>query len=262
MTRKAIFPLMILALAMLLAAGCGEEKVTPSVSLTAATTGTRTYGNSTADTAQLLQDASAAMKRFADAGLGVHFIYTSNSFGDEQMIIAQGEGDMVFPDRASVSSSVYLSEEPQVIDLIAIGETVYIKSAETGNVWRRDDRGVLPPNPRNVWNYLDFARGSRNLGRTTLASGIEAYQVQVEIDADLLATESMKHYSDPRIIALLQATRSSTVSATVWIGVDDLLVYKQSISTSNPLDGSNSEQQLNYSNWGETIEIVQPCIIC
>lgn len=253
---------MLLSVAVLVyGSGCGGES--ENVTLQEPNpAGTRTYSNSVADTAMLLRDASAAMKAFADAGLGVHFIYTSNTFGEEQLVIAQGEGDMVFPDRASVTSSVYLTEEPEVIDLIAIGETVYVRSEETGGVWRRDERGVIPPNPRNVWNYIDFARGSRNLGVTTMPDGRKAYQIQVDIDANLLSTESMKHYTDQRIIAMLEVARSSTVTAMVWIGVDDLLVYKQSISTTNPVTGNSSEQQLTYSNWGEAVEIVQPCVVC
>ncbi|RJQ42670.1 MAG: hypothetical protein C4534_09670 [Gaiellales bacterium] len=262
MTRRLLILILPGLLAALLAAGCGEDGAVTTGATTVTIPDAGTYSNNTADTARLLQDSSATMKRVADAGLGVHFIYTSNSFGEEQLVIAQGEGDMVFPDRVSVSSNVYLTEEPEVIDLISIGETVYIRSIETGNVWRQDDRGVLPPNPRNVWNYIDFARSSRSLGRTTLPSGIETYQIQVDIDADLLATESMKFYSDPRIISLLQASRSNNVTATVWIGVDDLLVYKQSISTSNPLTGTGSEQQLTYSDWGKSIDIVQPCVVC
>lgn len=252
----------IFAPATLAVAGCGDETRTATVTRTTTTTAVRAYDNSVADTAQLLQDSSAAMKQVAANGLGVHFVYTSNAFGEQQLVIAQGEGDMVFPDRASVTSSVYLSEKPTLIEIVSIGETVFIKSAETGDVWRQDDRGVLPTNPRNVWNYIDFARSSRNLGRTTLPSGIETYQVQVDIDADLLATESMKHYSDPRIIAMLEASRSATVSATVWIGTADLMVYKQTISTANQATGSSSEQLLNFSDWGESIEIVQPCVVC
>lgn len=261
---KKPFLVMLLSVFALaaLASGCGDPAETTPVTQSAVTTVTRTYGNSTADTAQLLLDSSAAMKRVADQGLGVHFVYTSNIFGEQRLIIAQGEGDMDFPDRASVTSSVYLSEEPTVIELIAIGETVYVKSAETGDVWQKDRQGVLPPNPRQVWNYLDFARSSRNLGRTTLPSGVEAYQVQVDIDADLLSTESMKHYSDPRIIALLEASRTAKVSATVWIGVDDLMVYKQTISTTNPVTGDSSEQLLTYSDWGQPAEVTQPCDNC
>ncbi|MHB1382420.1 MAG: LolA-like protein [Thermoleophilia bacterium] len=264
MSRRSLLFIFLLFTATLTpgAQGCGEDTATNMVTPTATVPASVDYSNSTADTARLLQDSSAAMKRVADSRLGVHFAYTSNVFGEAQLVIAQGEGDMVFPDRARVSSSVYLSEEPTVIELIAIGETIYIKSAETDNVWRRDVEGVLPPNPRNVWNYLDFARSSRNLGRTTLPNGVEAYQVQVEIDANLLATESMKYYSDPRIIALLQASRSNTVSATVWIGTTDLLVYKQTISTSNQTTGTGSEQILTFSGWGESTEIIQPCTVC
>lgn len=264
MTKRRFYLILmwLFTLLALAATGCGKETVTTPVAPTATSPASKEYSNSVADTARLLQDSSAAMKRIADSRLGVHFAYTSNVFGAAQLVIAQGEGDMVFPDRARVSSSVYLTEEPTVIELIAIGETIYIKSAETDNVWRRDVQGVLPPNPRNVWNYLDFARSSRNLGRTTLPSGVEAYQVQVEIDASLLATESMKHYSDQRVISLLQASRSNTVSATVWIGTADLLVYKQTISTSNQATGTGSEQILNFSGWGEPTEIVQPCTIC
>jgi hypothetical protein len=202
------------------------------------------------------------MKQVADAQLGVHYDYTSNTIGEEQLVIAQGEGDMVFPDRTRVTSSVFVTGESVIIELIAIGEDIYVKSADTGNTWRQDDRGIMPPNPRNVWNYLDFARSSRNLGITTMPDGVRAYQVRVEIDADLLATESMKHYSDPRIIDLLEASRTATVTATVWIGVDDLLVYKQSIQTVNEDDSTSSEQLIDYSNWGETVEISQPCVIC
>lgn len=243
--------------------GCGDETpTTPTVTPTATTVDHREYTNSVADTSALLRDSSTAMKQVADAGLGVHYSYISNSFGEEQLVIAQGEGDMAFPDRTRVTSSVYITDVPTIIELIAIGETVYIRTSDSGDDWQRDDRGVLPPNPRNVWNYLDFARSSRNLGRTTLDNGIEAYQVQVDIDADLLSTESMKHYTDPGIIAVLQSSRSDTVTATVWIGVDDLLVYKQSIDISNPATGSSSVQQLTYSDWSEPVDIVEPCTIC
>lgn len=253
----------MLALMLLASAsGCGDEQATTgTVTPTATSPGVREYSNSVTDTAMLLRDSSAAMKQIADDGGGVHFSYISNNFG-EQLVIAQGEGDMMFPDRTRVTSSVYITELPTIIELVAIGETVYIKSSDTGDTWRRDDRGVLPPNPRNVWNYIDFARSSRNLGKTTLDNGIQAYQVEVDIDADLLSTESMKHYSNPAIMAVLEASRSARVSATVWIGVGDLLVYKQSISTVNAATGDSSEQQLFYSDWGESIDIVPPCVIC
>jgi hypothetical protein len=264
-TRKLpIFILLLLLLTIApVATGCGEDTpTTQTVAPTVTTVVPRDYSNSIADTGMLLRDSSSAMKQVADTGMGVHFSYISNVFGEEQLVIAQGEGDMVFPDRTKVTSSVYITESPTIIELIAIGETVYIRTSDSGEVWRRDDRGVLPPNPRNVWNYLDFARSSRNLGKTTLDSGIQAYQVQVDIDADLLSTESMKYYGDPGIIAMLETARSSVVTATVWIGVEDLLVYKQSISTSNPLTGTGSEQQLTYSQWGEAVEIIQPCTLC
>ena len=253
----------IVTLVLLQAAGCGDDRtVTVSQPEGLEDAMPRIYDTSPESAGQLLRDTSTIVKANTETDRGVHFVMDSRTTIGGQTIVSQGEGDMVFPDRVRMITRNYVGAQEIPVEVIAISGKLYTRSDATGGVWKSSGGEVTAPDPQSITGLLDFARSSRNYGEETLSGNRKAYHVQLTVDTSLAADEAKKRNADPATIQALEATRNSSVTVDLWIGVNDLLIYQEKVLVSNPSTGLNSEQDFIFSSWGPPIEIVKPCEAC
>lgn len=245
--------------ALLFAAGCGGETATVTVS-TPPPPGTKTYGKTPEAASELIRDTSSIVRTRTVANSGVHFKLEMSTTVSGQVIISQGEGDMIFPDRTKMTLSTYTSGQPVSMEVIAIEGKVYTKQA--GGNWSSVATGFSMAEPQNLTGFLDYARSSRIVGEEILRGGRKTYHIQVDIDSYIAAEEAKKGTSDPVKIQELEKTKAATVTVDFWIGVDDLLIYQELVKTSNPATALSSSQTFIFSDWGETVLIEKPCADC
>lgn len=222
---------------------------------------TRTYSTSPESTSELLRDASQAVKVKTGGNLGVHFTEQTTGAIEGQVAGSRAEGDILFhPDKVQMVTRDYLTASPVSTDVIVTGDQTFIRSEATGGAWITGASPSLPPDPRLITSYLDFARSSRNFGQETLSDGRKTYHVQVDVDMLLLATGLMKNTNDPGQLEELEALKAAVVTADFWINADSRLIDQMLVKSSN--QQQNLEQKFIFTDWGKTFDIVKPCEDC
>lgn len=254
----------LLALLMLIGAGCNDDSRPVTVSqpegLESALPGV--YDTTPESTNNLVRDASARLKDTLTTGKGVHFVIDATTTSGATTVVSRGEGDMVFPDRIHMTLQNFTGNVSTPTEVISIGSKVYIRSTTTNATWHSTTGGSTTPDPDSLTRMLDFARSSTAFGQESLKGDRTTYHVQLDIDASMLADEALKKTSDPTQTQAIEATRNSTVTVDLWIGTNDLQIYQEKVTTSNPALNLTSYQTFIFSDWGKVVEINKPCEAC
>lgn len=251
-----------LILSLMAGLGCSQETRTYSATVPDQAPPARTYATSPESTSELLRDASQAVGARTAENPGVHFSVQSTGSVGGQADDTRSEGDISFPDKVQMVTRSYLSPEPVNTEVVVTDGMTFVRSAATDGVWKTGAPPSLPPDPQLITGYLDFARSSRNFGQETLAGGRKTYHVQVDVDMPLLAAGRIKNTSDPEQLKKFEAMKTSVVTVDFWIDTDDRLIYQMLVKSSNLQQGQVLEQDLRFSDWGESVEIVKPCEAC
>lgn len=265
LSRRTVLSLFAacLALSTATAIGCGGgETETYPIWQPDQAPPARTYSTSPESTSELLRDASQAVRARTSENQGVGFTALSTGVIDNPSASSRGEGYMVLPDKVQMTTRDYLSREPVSTDVTVIGTQTYIRSEATGGVWKTGDSPSQPPEPGLITGYLDFARSSRNFGQETLSDGRKTFHVQVDVDMPLLAADLIKNTADPALLKKYEAMKTAMVTVDFWIDTDSRLINRMLVKSTNQPQRQTIVQDLIFSSWGESLEILRPCEAC
>ncbi len=237
--------------------GCGSQDTPANTAGQSRDPATRTYSKSPESTSLLLKDASDALRARYASGEGAHFTMETTGVTSGHSIGMRAEGDIAFPDKARMTSSNYLTPQPVSVDVVTVGGKAFSRTPAGSGAWQNGDAGMPPPDPQNIAGFMDYGRSSRNFGHENI-NGHDTWDVQVDVDMVMLATDAMKRTSDPQLLKELEALKSSVVTVDFWIGADDLAIYQMLVKTTNPLAGFDQAQDIFFTNWGQHVEITAP----
>lgn len=238
--RRAPYPLLLALLALLVAA-CGGKHSSTQTQVTASPTPTPKQRLNTA------ADRMQALPSF-------HFLLTHENGASTIALglqMTRAEGDFQQPDRFRANVNANFQSIPVAVKVINVGANTWIT-----NPLQSGDHYQPLPNGTQATAILDPQTGILHAARDVqnpMLAGSEKIN-----GADTMIVQGTVDAADLTSLAT-DAQAGHQVTARVWIGRDDSLVYK--VRLEGPLSDSepkNIVRQIETSHFNEKIDIEPP----
>ena len=158
----------------------------------------------------------------------------------------RAEGDVAGADRLSVEIKASLGPLNLGIAIIVIGDDAWITNPLTRR-WEREQISISEVfDPANgVTGLMRAAAGARVAGSDRIG-GVSTYRVEAAVDSG-----DVTLFGDAR--------PGTELRASVWIGVDDLLVYRiELVGAVAAGEADDLVRRITLSRFDEDIEIAPP----
>ena len=225
------------------------------------------YDDTPASVRKLITDSQAAMKKYADAGRGVHFSDNTTLSLKNMTLLSEAEGDMM-PGKAKYHGQIRMPKElmpcgcpnPILYDAVITNGMFYLKLQ--GDQWESKSTADLDDLNSDVDNtdFLQYVNSWKNLGYETL-DGSRVYHVRIGYDANALygkLEQELKPNVDPETRSGMDKLKTSVLVDDIWIGADNLLVYQVTSHFRNDDLFIDGDDMYMMWNWGEQVDIKPP----
>jgi len=268
----------------------GQTAGTQTTSATQTTAGTQPAPESkpqTADTSrpafnnsesiiQLLKDSKEAVKTYGANNMGASFHEIFSISVDGSMTYANADGHIKPPDKMSVNAEVHAPGGQKTIDgytyeygpqqfnfegritdgsiFIRIGDMKQWFSAKLADLSDLDEGW-------EAVDYTQFIINPEYMGQETTKEGLPVYHVRIGIDAAKVTEEAEKHIK-PKVCDKakeeIAKLASSVITADIWVGVNDKLVYQVTEKFLNTDLMIAYDDTIELYKWGEKVDILPP----
>lgn len=216
---------------------------------------------------KLVQDSQAAMKKYADAGTGVHFSDNRTLSLKHMSLLSEADGDMM-PGKAKYSGELRLPKElvpcgcpnPVLYDAVVVNSMFYTKPH--GGQWHSistQDLSDLNDDVEST-DFLQYVNSWKNLGIET-QNGNRVYHVRLGYDANALygkLEQELKPNVDQSTRDGMDKLKTSVLEDDIWIDADNLLIYQETSHIRNDDLYISGDDMYMFWNWGEKVNITAP----